>query len=173
MLQYIDSLCKCNNFLSGSAVGRQHLLSKEFCFVYLKMRLYSYLQRCHSFLYRRTRLRFEAWTNTWPTWPSVRLDTQPSSFVNRHIPELLEKHFEKIKLHTILSFLFCRKLSRNILVSFTAMLVPGVHCLISTCLCVCDFLQTHTSFTHFCIHRSHIEGWSCIEIHSTTTRYLL
>lgn len=40
-----------------------------------------HLQHCHSFLYRRTKLHFEAWTNTSPTWLSIMLDAQMRTFM--------------------------------------------------------------------------------------------
>lgn len=114
-------------------MGRQHLLSKS-CF-YLKNWTAAevHLQRWWSFLCRRTKLCFGAWTSKSPTWPSVVSDT--AEFI--HLTLASHNYWKKGKeLHTIVSFLFCRKPSKRILVSLTAMLVLGVHVYVYLYLCV-------------------------------------
>lgn len=69
-----------------------------------------YLQRCRSFLYRRTRSCSEAWTNTLPTSFSINIQIR--------VKFLLSVNTLNVKTvwHTIWSFLFCRNPSNNIMV---------------------------------------------------------
>lgn len=122
-------LCKCNNFLSGSAVGRQHLLSKS-CF-YLKTDLLLKFTYSVSVLFcvEEQGCVLEPEPVSRPSDPLSRRTQQSSStLLWRHITT--EKNKE---LPTIVSFLFCRKPSKSILVSLTAMLVLGVHVYLYLC----------------------------------------